>query len=356
MKKLIKFAFLGVAALGITLSGCSTEDQSSLNIGDITTFTTIVGTVTYSTGQGFQNGNFVDLVGNPQGRTVFAEVPNSAFVSGATGSRIFTTTVNADGTYEFEIPIAVSTIVNVNIFAEPFQAAFREFESLNEAGVPQFESTSALFRMNSQTVPVQRNNAHVRNLVYGHELLEREGVVFESFVTLSGRIGQAAARDTNISGTNDSRFYRLTGGLGVLLDVEYFDGNTWVADAARTFGATTNSEGVYTVTIPTLVEGEPIRVTLRGISFSGTYTHFFRIVNAADPSQPNTQGSRVLNGYFSAENIIVPAFTANSGITHHFTDLQRLRYNFTMSPPGQDSDVSPLFNANWAGVNEFVTQ
>ncbi|MCL2414585.1 MAG: hypothetical protein FWC94_04955 [Bacteroidales bacterium] len=343
MKKLIKFAFLGVAMLGVTLAGCSREEQSSLNIDDITTFTRIVGTVNYSAGQNFQNGQFIELTGTPTGRVVFVEVPHTA-LGGSTGSKVFTTTVSADGTFDIEIPLVTPT-ANVSVFAEPFQATFREFESVSSAGTPQFKSTNALFHMSSpQSVTVQRNNANVAHLVYGHTLLENEDVInFNTTITLSGRIGQATARDTTAAGA----FYALRSGLLTLLEISYFDASGYVT--TRTFGAATNSEGVYTITIPAWRDVSHIGVTVNGVPFAGNFTHFYSVPR---DGEPNAQASMSLTGYFSATTTSADIHNILfGGAVNHLPeaspDDSRLRYNFTPAPDGQIPADRNQFNPLW---------
>jgi hypothetical protein len=345
MKKFIKLASLGVALLGITLTGCKKETQSSRTVDDIQTTIKIVGKVSFSTGQDWQNGRFVELTGNPVGKTVFVSVPYLA-LGGGTGNKIFSDTVRPDGTYEIEIPL-LSQSNQITVFVEPFMGTFREFDSLN-GNTPVFKTTKALFSMapvNPASGNAVPNNAYVRNLNFTPAPVEAvAGAEFNSTITLSGRIGQAASRDVA------THYYLLTSGLNVLIDVQYLNQSGGVITGlTRTFATTTTAQGRYTVTIPALEDNYQISVTLRGIPFRAPFTHRL----SGDPS------SMVLQGVYRVTTPInMGAITPVPGITYLSEPTSRLRYDF-FPDPSPINDIpghSPFNSSNWGFSTPFDLQ
>jgi len=169
----MKFAAICAIAGSLLLAGCSTEDNSALNINDVTTTTTIVGSV-----EAFRT----QVAGDPlietevsvsvAGQTVFVGVPNSNFGTGSgVGYQWFTTTVVSvgPGRYQFSITVPVVGSANVSVYASAFTGTS---QVLRVDGATQSVVTNdVLQRTNRATVAVQAGNSHVHSIAYTRQVI-----------------------------------------------------------------------------------------------------------------------------------------------------------------------------------------
>jgi hypothetical protein len=332
-------------------------------VDDITTFVTIRGQINYDAGQTFTNGQFVQLIqAPPAGTTVTVAVPNAALSPNNIGSgvRVFTFETTANGAYEAKIPLLHPTN-GITISVDPISGTYSEFLTMDEEGRPVFKRTPVLFTINSESAgSVSPRNTVVKNILYTENVLNNDGsigLVFNSRFTLQGRAGRAEARDTihNTVTANQNAIYRLRGDLRVLVTVHYFDGyGDWVGQ--RTFGARTESNGVYTLSIPALERGWEVAVQVTGMPFTGTFNWFTRTLREG---QTNGRASRTLQGRFdqAEDNIVFYSFIPIDGVTNELPgDHHRIRFNFTPVPSGQFyGDMDQYDNWWWNGSRTFMT-
>jgi len=149
MKNYFKYAFLGMAMLGLVVTtGCS-EEQSSININDVTTTTTIMGGVVAEV----YIDDWVDVP--VAGRTVFVGVPNSTFRDGASGYTWHTTTILADGTFNISVPFINDG--EVLIYAEAFTTTV--------------SGEQILFSTNRTSIWVEEGNIRTWSIFYDVDFL-----------------------------------------------------------------------------------------------------------------------------------------------------------------------------------------
>jgi len=163
MKKTMKFAAICAIVGGMLLTGCSKEENTALNINDVTTETTIVGGVqafrTQITRDTLDNPIFTEVAVPTTGRTIFVGVPNSNFTGSGSGFQWFETTI--DNNSRFSITVPVVNTANVVIYAEAFTIANHQVMD-----GPDIVTYSALQRVNQANVSVQAGNTHVHNITY----------------------------------------------------------------------------------------------------------------------------------------------------------------------------------------------
>ena len=117
----MKKHFLLFAAIAVALVGC--KKQSELSLDNIKDVATISGYVSYSTGQYAEENNYSTEVTAPAaGRMVYVDIPYSAYSSGATGTKTFTTVVDSLGHYTLSIPVPSVGVSGASLRFEEFTA------------------------------------------------------------------------------------------------------------------------------------------------------------------------------------------------------------------------------------------
>ena len=323
MKNLVKRAAWVALPCSVILAGCAKE-QSSMNIDDIKTFSTIIGKVSYSGGQAFKDGRFIELTENATGKTVFVEVPYSAYKQGASGSKVFTTTINNEGTYEISIPLVSNA--SVAVYAEPFLESYQEFDKMN-GEVPQFKPVQCLFSTNHTTVAASPNKKHLQNFTYTSQLLN-DGEPYKAVALLQGKAAKGIEKDYS------SKVFQYAASLNVVVTVSY--GN----NVSRKFGAVTDTSGVYRITIPAHDENFTFpSITIEGVPFTDSIKHY------------TSTDSVIMKGHYAAaqQTLTNVKPTYVSGVPYYFGDSYRLRFIF--APLDGENDGGTPYN--WGTVNAF---
>ncbi len=168
LTKFKMFAVIAVAAMAFM--GCAKE-ESSLSIDDLPGRAKVKGTVYYSNEQKYiketedTDPMLKDLYVPKAEVKVLAKIDNASLDAGANGYTIFETTTDAEGRYEFEIPVPENG-VEIELEALPFEGTKNSFDSLYRKE-PKFSEKAGVFENGGETVRLLSNDIKNQDIKYG---------------------------------------------------------------------------------------------------------------------------------------------------------------------------------------------
>lgn len=262
----------GLLAVAL-LSGCSKE-QSEVTIDDIQGRATIVGSLCYSQGQDFKNGQFQELLQPAVGVKVVIQVSNASLDPNGTakGYTLYEATTNNEGKYGIEIPVVEDTRITVK------PASFmgtRTLVSGWENNAPVMETEEVVFSIgNIASQTVSPGDIVVKDDMYSYTP-RTFAETFNETEEIKGKIGIG-----KLYRQNDQRYWDVKSGINVIFTVTYNYQETTTggqsANIVRKFGATTDNKGEFSVFIPVRAKGETLqRLTVEPVSFyESEFKHF----------------------------------------------------------------------------------
>ncbi len=335
MKKIFSIV-AGFCAGALILTSCGKEEQTSFNIDDITTYAKVTGVVNCNATDVFSvNGERVE---NPiklaVGKTVYVVVPNDQYKDNAEGEKIFTGTIAEDGTYSISVPVAKATGYVVSVYAESFLYDVQENVKLDNNGNMETKTVKKLYKGTPvNNVALTPNVTEHRDLNYELENVEPEDR-FKTEITLTGRVGIAAEKDSN------TQIWKYTNDLKVLVTLYYNNGDTLKVNA------TTKDSGVWEVTVPMTDVNEILNgVEITGLAYAGNFTHY------------NGLTGKTLGGYYEAEKTTISSVTPVF-VPGFKTDLDKkygssTRLKFYFNHVTGDEGTSEYDKNDWYSVTKW---
>ncbi|OJV38703.1 MAG: hypothetical protein BGO29_04285 [Bacteroidales bacterium 36-12] len=259
------FIILFLATSLFVLHGC-TEEQSELNLSSIENFVTISGKVVYNTGVDAESTNYTLETTRPAaGRKVFVEVAYSQYVSGSTGNKIFETETDENGEFSIEIP-TISVGITANLRLEVFTANFNTYEGMEDYK-PVFKTELRKYEISLPPLTGLKPGAFSfpNHIEYNSTVIDLEG--FEKEITLSGNVQLAYESAYRVGA------YQAAPSRTVELEIVY---DPFGSPQTFTYGATTNTNGDYSLTIPLKSYKDGFRINkISTLGFAKEdYTHY----------------------------------------------------------------------------------
>lgn len=292
MKLRQKLNVLAVGLIATALfSGCS-QDQSSISINDIQGKAKIIGNLSYSEGQTYEGGKFVELVKPAAEKKVYVEVSNASLSpnGSAQGYTLYETVTDAEGNYEIEVPAVAKTAgTSVTIRTEDFVGKRQLLYEISEQ-VPVFKATDVVFTCNEKTESLKPNQIKVADMKYGfkeRELLEE----FKYDAPLRIKVGRGVLNWTN--GANEPSMV-ATSNINVIVTVTY--PNEEEGDPAeplvRKYGATTvGTQGEFTLNIPVKEKSCALELNIKAVPFLSNDFNYYVV-------QGETYDTKQLSGLY----------------------------------------------------------
>jgi len=252
MKNFTKCVAMMTSCLIIALffSACN-EEQTSFSLDDITGRAKIVGNLSYSEGQAYEDSVFTEKVKYAVGKKVYVEINNSEFSPHAStgGYTSFETVTDENGNYEIEIPaVATGRGVQVLIRAENFLGT-QSFVKSTEDGKPIFETRQVIF-----TSPIESYSLKPDELIavdFKYIAKERdldEGLTEVATLKVKIGVGKLEANRNYWGGTPYFSFREGITALVTTLHEEYRDG--YYNTVERKYSFVTNAAGEAMLQIP----------------------------------------------------------------------------------------------------------
>lgn len=312
MKHLCKLMSWAVFLFALTTLVSCSKEQSELSIKDIKGSATILGSLSYSEGQAFSNGQFQELLKPAAGVKVNIKIANASLDPNGTaqGFTTYETTTDGEGNFSIDIPAVENTRVTIQ------PATFigkRTLVTEWENNAPVFETEEVVFSINGTEQTVSPGDIIISDDMYGYttrNFVEGFGETEE----ISGKIGIG-----KLYKSNTQRYWDTKQGINVLITVTYnhteAQSNGQTAYMVRKFGATTDRNGDFSAIIPVKEKGETLqRLTIEPVSF---YTDEFKHFDTAgDPEY--LEGVYQLGGYYSGiyTNFTFPVIENIKSIVH----------------------------------------
>lgn len=167
MNILRKFAVFAAFAAAMTVfAGCSDQDQSSLLIEDIQGKVKITGTISYSEGQAYVNGQYAELYKGVVNAPVYVLIKNADLLldTNALGYTTLETMTDTVGRYEIEIPVpnqGADVILQTPSFTGK-HTLLKEWKN-NE---PIFQTDEVVFYMDTLVFRVSPNEILFKDFAY----------------------------------------------------------------------------------------------------------------------------------------------------------------------------------------------
>ena len=261
------FTVFSILAMALVFTHCKDEKQSELSLDSFEQFVTISGKVVYSTGVDTTSTDYTLEVMKPAtGRKVFVEVPYASYKPGSAGTKIFETETDSVGAFSIEVPTTPLGI-NAGIRMEEFTDFYSEYVKM-EDGKPVFKTRLRRYELAFPPLPGTLKTgafSFPEALAYGSVEIDMEG--YDEKITLTGNV-QLAYESSYRTGA-----YRPASSGTVELEVTYDPLSP--TPLTVTYGAATDANGNYSITIPlkSFEDGLQIdKVSIRGIGQTG-YTH-----------------------------------------------------------------------------------
>lgn len=273
----MKKHFLLFAAIAVALVGC--KKQSELSLDNIKDVATISGYVSYSTGQYAEENNYSTEVTAPAaGRTVYVDIPYSAYSSGATGTKTFTTVVDSLGNYTLSIPVPAVGVSGASLRFEEFTAEQSLYQRMEE-GQPVFETRMCKFTLEAPagTLPatLKPEPFVVTALVYDREVIDMKDYAETATLTGSLLLPYEESYRTGKYKAAANAAFEIT-----IVDgedyAEYIADPTVGAPTEFTYGTVTNAQGAFTVNLPIKNLKKGFRVVKAAVVPQGEaqFTHY----------------------------------------------------------------------------------
>lgn len=237
MKVLSKLNTMLLAACAVLFTACEKE-QTSFEIGDIPGRATVVGLLTYSQGQGFEDGKYVELYKNAAGITVQVEVNNNDYKAGSTGKTIYSATTGEDGKFSISFP-ATTNGVETTIRVLDKAGKFTILDEVNN-GEPIFKELDGFYKLTTSTT---KNLKPGDVEVFDNVLQFESRGEYQEFKEHS--VFEVIVGNCVFSGTD--RLFDFAEGTNVYLNVVYGNNEN---NISRIFAATTDRDGSAKFNLP----------------------------------------------------------------------------------------------------------
>lgn len=322
MKVLSKLSVMLLASCAVLFTACEKE-QTSFEVGDIPGRATVVGLLTYSQGQGFEDGKYVELYKNAAGVTVQVEVNNSDYKANSTGKTTYSATTGEDGKFSISFP-ATANGVETTIRVLDKTGKFTVLDKVSD-GKPVFKELDGFYKLLTPTIKTMKPGDVE---IFDNVLTFESRGEYQEFKEHS--VFEVVVGNCVFSGLN--RIFEFANGTNVYLNVVYEENENSIT---RTFAATTDINGSAKFDLPF----PALPYTVKSIYISADRTWEDRY---------NYNG-KYYSGYYQLDNSTVYGFsTSLSNVT--FSEFEQMyvttRVRMAFHPTGYNPELDGLLDAS----------
>lgn len=302
-------AFAACTIVAMVFAGCS-EDQTSLDVNSVPGRAKIIGSLTYSEGTVLNESNqFVELIKPAANKEVVFTIPNSAYTGnqGNEGYSKFTTTTDANGKYEIEIPASIVEATPISIYPTDFTGKF--YRVIKENNKLKADTVEVVYRYDAyapgnENTQVKSSQVNENNIAtYATVTLYPNQICFADlrykeidaqdleegyteYVNLTGVIGMNKKKYYGAEyevGKGENRgmmiwkadpevkdYFDKAPNVDLLIKIRY-NGRT------RNYNCTTNSNGEFSLNIPVKEFPCDINYTINAVPFASEFTYYEEI-------------------------------------------------------------------------------
>lgn len=273
MKYLNLLVGLPMVAL-LLLTACE-QEQTALTVDAIAGKATIKGRVIYQSGE-TQTGNYVGEVWNlAAGQKVYAYLSNADLTGdpGAPGETSYEASVDANGDYLLEVP-ATAAGVNVRLEFSSFEGTYQQAAGINTTtGTLTFKTLTGYYQVGATTLIVKNSLQYIEDcstyVFTARPALEETVSSTDNYVKVSGLLTYSA-ESRNADSTIVTIIKRPAVGQKIMIG---FSGS-WYAAMAQSVTVGEDNLAVFEVYLPVDGNSSPANLTLRPVSYEGTYLDY----------------------------------------------------------------------------------
>lgn len=309
----------GLPMVALLLLTACEQEQTALTIDAIAGKATIKGRVIYKSGE-TQTGNYVGEVWNlAAGQTVYAYLSNADLTGdpGAPGETSYEATVDANGDYLLEVP-ATSAGVNVRLEFSSFEGAYRQAAGINTAtGTLTFRDITGFYQAGASGLTVKNSLTYIEDYdayaFTARSALSEATFTTDDYVKVSGLLTYSA-ESRSADSTLVTIVKRPAVGQKILVG---FDGS-WYSTMAFTVPVGENNLAVFEVYLPTADNNRTTTLTLRPVSYEGTYLDYI-LTGGKYATTKTLKGKYTWDGLNGAQSVTLEkGFTSYLGTALNF--------------------------------------
>ncbi len=359
MKILHKSLSFVALVLAMTAFTNCTKHQTSLSIEDIKGEVTIIGNISYSEGQDFVDGAFIENYRPAADKIVYVKVSNASLSpnGNSVGYTTFDVKTDAEGNYEIKVPAVEGTTgTDIIISTEKFIGTFQKLVDWKNAA-PVFEKEEVVFTAAEKTVNLKPGDIEVYNAVYSYNPINSE----ENFTLSLPLYGKVGFGEYFLYNNVIHPIFAAKEGVNAIVTVTYpyyENVNGTPTAIVRKFGATTNANGDFVINIPAKEEGESITAQ---VEIADIYTDKFiySYDNAGTPENKILEGVYKQSApYASTSNQTYSFPTLKNNKGEYLIDTYiRATMVFNALPNGQDTgnyDPSTFYTEDTWGTESII--
>lgn len=170
LNNLKSLAVIAIATMAFT--SCSKE-QTSLSIDDIQGKARIKGTLTYSEGTEYKNGESNKIIKAATNTTIWVKISNASLSPNGQipGYTTFETVTDAKGEYEIEVPVSESIYgTEIRMQPQPFIGKYKKISNDNwNYNRPTYETIEGVFETDEISFNARPNQIIFKDIEYRFE-------------------------------------------------------------------------------------------------------------------------------------------------------------------------------------------
>lgn len=258
----------------LLLTACE-QEQTALSIDAIAGKATIKGRVIYKSGE-TQTGNYVGEVWNlAAGQTVYAYLSNADLTGdpGAPGETAYEAVVDANGDYNLEVP-ATATGVSVRLEFSSFEGTYQQTAGIDAStGTLTFKTLTGYYQATSTSLIVKNSLEYIKDcdtyVFAARTALDETTTSVDNYVIVSGLLTYSA-ESRSADSTMITMVRRPAVGQKIMVGI----GSRWFASMTQSVAVGEDNMAVFEVYIP--IEGTSLstNLSLRPVSYEGTYLDY----------------------------------------------------------------------------------
>jgi len=302
----------------LLLTACE-QEQTALTIDAIAGKATIKGRVIYKSGE-TQTGNYVGEVWNlAAGQTVYAYLSNADLTGdpGAPGETAYEAVVDANGDYNLEVP-ATAAGVGVRLEFSSFEGSYQQAAGINTTtGALTYKTLSGYYQTGSMVLTVKNSLEYIRDCstyVFTARPVLEETTTTDEYVKVSGLL-TFSAESRNVDSTMVTIVKRPAVGQKILVGF----GTSWYSAMSYAFTAGEDNLAIFEVYLPMTSNDLSTNLTLRPVSFEGTYLDYIWASGKYSTSK-TLKGKYEWDGFNGTQSVILEkGFTTYLGTALNYT-------------------------------------